>query len=69
MSDDGKNCIRPKEDCIKEILSYNGKLITPERVMDLKILSKELGDGYDVKWWTFHKHLRTAVIKDGVQCG
>lgn len=58
---------RPKSDCIREILSYNGKLITPERVMDLRILSEELGDDYQVKWWTFHKHLRTAVMKDGVQ--
>lgn len=58
---------RPKSDCIREILSYNGKLITPERVMDLRILSEELGDDYQVKWWTFYKHLRTAVMKDGVQ--
>ena len=60
---------RPKSKCIKEILSYNGKVITPERIMDLRILSEELGDEYEVKWWTFHKHLRTAVIKDGVQFG
>lgn len=58
---------RPKSDCIKEILSYNGRIVTPERMMDIRILSEELGDEYEVKCWTFHKHMRTAVIKDGVQ--
>ena len=57
--------MRPKSDCVAEIKSYNGKLVTPERMMDLEILSKELGNDYIVKVWTFGKHLRTAVIKDG----
>lgn len=57
---------RPKEDCIAEIKTYNGKLLTPERSMDLHILSDELGDEYEVKWWTFGKHIRVAVIKEGV---
>ena len=60
---------RPKSKCIEEILTYNGKVVTPERMMDLRILSEELGDEYDVKVWTFGRHLRTAVIKDGVQFG
>lgn len=58
---------RPKSLCIKEILSYNGKMVTPIRMMDLNTLSRELGDEYDVRVWTFGKHLRTAVLKDGVQ--
>ena len=58
---------RPVGKCIAEILSYNGKMVTPERMMDIRILSEELGDGYEVKCWTVHKHMRTAVIKDGVQ--
>ena len=58
---------RPKSKCIAEILTYNGKIVTPERMMDLDILSDELGDDYTVKVWTFGKHLRTAVLKDGVQ--
>ena len=53
---------RPKSKCVEEIKSYNGKVITPERIMDLRILSDELGEDYEVKWWTFGKHLRTAVI-------
>lgn len=57
---------RPKEDCVAEIKSYNGKLLTPERQMDIHILSQELGDEYEVKWWTFGKHIRVAIIKDGV---
>lgn len=56
---------RPKEDCIAEIKSYNGKLLTPERIMDIDILSDELGDEYEVKWWTFGKHIRVAVIRGG----
>ena len=56
---------RPKSDCVAEILSYNGKLATPLMMMDLDILSEELGDDYEVKVWTFGKHLRTAVLKDG----
>ena len=58
---------RPKSKCVSEIKTYNGKLITPERMMDLDILSDELGDEYMVKVWTFGKHLRVAVLKDGVQ--
>lgn len=57
---------RPKHKCVEEILSYNGKLATPIRMMDLDILSDELGEDYEVRVWTFGKHLRTAVIKDGV---
>ena len=57
---------RPVSDCIKEIKSYNGKLATPIRMMDLDLLSEELGNEYAVKVWTFGKHLRVAVIKDGV---
>ena len=56
---------RPKEDCIAEIKSYNGKLLTPERIMDIDILSDELGDEYEVRWWTFGKHIRVAVIRGG----
>ena len=56
---------RPKSKCVDEIKSYNGKLVTPIRLMDLEILTEELGDGYTVKVWTFGKHLRVAVLKDG----
>ena len=56
---------RPKSKCVAEILSYNGKMATPIRMMDLRTLTEELGDDYDVKVWTFGSHLRTAVIKDG----
>ena len=59
--------MRPKSDCVAEINSYNGRLVTPERMMDLDILSKELGSDYTVKVWTFGKHLRVAVIKDGAR--
>ena len=58
---------RPVTDCIAEIKSYDGRLVTPERIEDLEILSDELGSDYTVKWWLFNKHLRVAVIKDGVQ--
>lgn len=57
---------REKTACIAEIKTYNGKLLTPERQMDLHLLSQELGSEYKVKWWTFGKHIRVAVIKDGV---
>lgn len=57
---------RPKSECVAEIKSYNGMMATPIRMMDLQTLAKELGNEYDVKVWTFGKHLRTAVIKDGV---
>ena len=56
---------RLKSKCVDEIKSYNGKLVTPIRLMDLEILTEELGDGYTVKVWTFGKHLRVAVLKDG----
>ncbi len=55
---------RPVTDIIAEIKSYNGRKITSERIEDLQILSKELGEDYTVRWWTFNKHLRTAVIAD-----
>ena len=58
---------RPKSKCIDEIKTYNGKMVTPIRIMDLQLLSEELGSDYEVRWWTYHKHLRVAVIKDGVQ--
>ena len=58
---------RPKSKCVEEIKTYNGKLLTPIRIMDLEILSDELGSDYEVRWWTFGKHIRVAVIKDGVQ--
>lgn len=50
---------------IEEIKSYNGRIASPEYLMDLDILSKELGDDYTVKVWTFGKHLRVAVIHGG----
>ena len=58
---------RPKSECVKEIKSYNGLSVTKERLEDLDLLMSELGGGYDVRVWSFGKHLRTAVIKDGVQ--
>ena len=57
---------RPTSLCIKEILSYNGKMDTPIYREDLEILSEELGEMYEVKVWTFNKHLRVAVLRDGV---
>ncbi len=57
--------MREKSKCVAEIKTYNGKLVTPERMMDLSILSDELGSDYTVKVWTFGSHLRVAVIKDG----
>ena len=59
--------IRPKSDCIAEIKSYNGRPITKERVEDLEMLSDELGESYEVKYWTFNKHLRVVVLRDGFQ--
>ena len=59
--------LRPKSECIAEIKSYNGRLITNERLEDLDLLSDELGDDYEVKIWFFNKHLRVAVLKDGCQ--
>lgn len=56
---------RPKEDCIAEIKTYNGKLLTDDRKDDLRILSEELGEEYEVKWWLFGKHIRVAIIKGG----
>ena len=55
---------RPVADIISEIKSYNGRKKTSERLEDLEILSEELGQDYDVKYWTFNKHLRVAVIAD-----
>ena len=55
---------RPVSDIINEIKSYNGKKKTTERLEDLEMLSKELGQGFDVKYWTFNKHLRVAIIAD-----
>ena len=52
---------------IEEIKSYNGRIASPEYLMDLDILSKELGDDYNVKIWTMGKHLRVAVIHGGYQ--
>ena len=57
---------RPKSKCIAEIKSYNGRLLTGERLEDLDILQGELGEDYTVKVWTFNKHIRVAVIKDGL---
>ena len=59
--------IRPKSQCVSEIKSYNGKLLTNERLEDLEILKAELGSDYEVKQWTFNKHIRISVIKDGMQ--
>ena len=59
--------MRDKSKCVAEIKTYNGKLVTPVRMMDLDILSDELGDDYKVVVWTFGRHLRVAVIKDGVR--
>ena len=50
---------------ISEIKSYNGRIASPEYLMDLDILSKELGEDYTVKVWTFGKHLRVAVLYGG----
>lgn len=51
---------------VRELKTYNGREPTPERLEDIRILSKRLGDDYTVKQWFFQKHLRVAVIKDGV---
>ena len=56
---------RPKSLCIKEILSYNGKLDSLVYREDLQILACELGSEYVVKVWTFNKHLRVVVLKGG----
>ena len=65
MTEDIELPTRPKSKCVEEIKSYNGKLATPIRMMDLDLLADELGEDYEVMVWTFGKHLRTAVIKDG----
>ena len=59
--------IRPKSKCVSEIKSYDGKLLTKERLEDLEILKAELGSDYEVKHWLFNKHIRVSVIKDGIQ--
>ena len=53
---------RPASAVIDEIKSYNGKMKTDVRMEDLEILSNELGGSYDVKIWTFNRHLRIAII-------
>lgn len=52
---------------VEEIKSYNGKMVTPERMMDLDILSDELGEDFTVKIWTVGKHIRTSVIYKSYQ--
>ena len=58
---------RPKSKIIAEINSYNGKMNTPIYQEDLDLLTEELGEGYTVKRWFWNKHIRVAVIKDGVR--
>lgn len=51
---------------IEELKSYNNRLSTPERLEDIEILASQLSEEYTVKTWFFNKHLRVAVLKDGV---
>lgn len=58
---------RPKSKVVAEIKTYDGKINTPIYQSDLDILTYELGEGYTVKRWLWNKHIRVAVIKDGVR--